>query len=322
MKDFRNKLAVVTGGGTGMGRALAEMLSAEGCHVAICDVSAENMAETKRLCEKGADASARISTHVCDVSKEAQVLAFRDAVVAQHDSRHINLLFNNAGIAGGGSFLKTERSDWERTFGVCWWGVYYCTRAFLPLLVASDEGCIVNTSSINGFWACLGPRTAHTAYSTAKFAVKGFSEALLVDLRLNAPHVKVAVVMPGHVGTSIVVNTNKVLGKPDPLHLGVQDVALVRDQLTRRGVPADKMSDDEIRAVLHKRAMQFIDEAPVSASQAAAIILDGVRRDAWRILVGDDAHAVDRLLRESPDMAYEPSFLQTLKDMGHFQLMS
>jgi len=322
MKEFRNKLAVVTGGGTGMGRALAEMLSAQGCHVAICDVSPENMAETKRLCEKGAAAHVRISTHVCDVSKEEQVVAFRDAVVAQHNSPHINLLFNNAGIAGGGSFLKTERSDWERTFGVCWWGVYYCTRAFLPLLVASDEGTIVNTSSINGFWACLGPRTAHTAYSTAKFAVKGFSEALLVDLRLNAPHVKVAVVMPGHVGTSIVFNTNKVLGKADPLQLGTQDVALVRDQLTRRGIPADKMSDDEIRGVLHKRATDFFDQAPVSASQAAAVILDGVRKDAWRILVGDDAHAVDRLVRESPEMAYEPSFLQSLKDMGHFQMMS
>src|SRR5574341_1404514 len=196
MKTFRSKLAVITGGGTGMGRALAEQLTAEGCHVAICDVSVENMAETKGRCETRASSGVRVSAHLCDVSDERQVVAFRDAVTAQHSTDHINLLFNNAGIGGGGSFLKDDRAEWEKTFGVCWFGVYYCTRAFLPLLVASDDGYIVNTSSVNGFWACLGPATAHTAYSSAKFAVKGFSEALLVDLRLNAPHVKVAVVMP------------------------------------------------------------------------------------------------------------------------------
>jgi NAD(P)-dependent dehydrogenase (short-subunit alcohol dehydrogenase family) len=227
MKNFRGKLAVITGGGTGMGRALAEQLTAEGCHVAICDVSAENMAETKQLCEARAHSGVHISTHVCDVSDERQVVAFRDAMTAQHETNHINLLFNNAGIGGGGSFLKDDRAEWERTFGVCWFGVYYCARAFLPLLVASDDGYIVNTSSVNGFWACLWPGTAHTAYSSAKFAVKGFSEALLIDLRLNAPHVKVAVVMPGHVGTLIVINTNKVLGKPDALHMRSEDVAAV-----------------------------------------------------------------------------------------------
>ena len=321
MRDFQNKLAVITGGGTGMGRALAETLSAEGCNVAICDVSPENMAETKRLCQMGGNGQIKVSTHVCDVSKEEQVIAFRDQVMNQHKTQHINLLFNNAGIGGGGSFLKNDRTEWERTFGVCWWGVYYCTRAFLPLLVASDDGYLINTSSVNGFWACLGPN-AHTAYSSAKFAVKGFSEALLVDLRLNAPHVKVAVVMPGHIGTSIFINTNKVLGKPDALHMSTEDVALVRDQLTRRGIPASTMSDDQIRNAMHQLGEGFRDKAPLTASQAAAIILDGVRNDAWRILVGDDAHAVDRLLRESPETAYEPSFLQTLRGMGHFQGLS
>ena len=107
------------------------------------------------------------------------MLAFRDAVQAQHETDHINLLFNNAGIGGGGSFLIDDRAEWERTFGVCWFGVYYSSRAFMPLLVASTEGYIVNTSSVNGFWATLGPSISHTAYSAAKFAVKGFSEALV-----------------------------------------------------------------------------------------------------------------------------------------------
>jgi len=318
MKDFRDKVAVVTGAGTGMGRAIAEQLTAAGCHVAICDVSVENMEETRGLCRAGAPAGVRVSTHVCDVSDEAQVLAFRDAVLAQHDTDHIHLLFNNAGIGGGGSFLREDRAEWERTFGVCWFGVYYCTRAFLPLLVASDEGCIVNTSSVNGFWACLGPSTAHTAYSAAKFAVKGFSEALMVDLRLNAPHVKLALVMPGHIGTSIMINTNKVLGKPDALHMRSEDVAVLRDTLAKRGIPVAGMSDDDLRSAVHQLSLAFRDNAPVTAAQAATIILDGVRRGDWRILVGDDAHALDRLVRQSAETAYEPSFLETLQAEGHW----
>ena len=91
----------------------------------------------------------------------------------------MHLLFNNAGIGGGGSFLKADRAEWDRTFAIDWGGVYCCARAFVPLLVASDEGHLVNTSSVNGFWAILGHGVPHTAYSSAKFAVKGFSEALL-----------------------------------------------------------------------------------------------------------------------------------------------
>ena len=319
MKDFRGKLAVITGGGTGMGRALTEQLAAEGCHVTICDLFADNMAETKRLGEARAPTGVLVTTHVCDVSDERQVLAFRDAVATQHRTDHVNLLFNNAGIGGGGSFLRDDRAEWERTFGVCWFGVYYCTRAFLPLLVASDDGYIVNTSSVNGFWACLGPGTAHTAYSSAKFAVKGFSEALLVDLRLNAPHVKVAVVMPGHIGTSIVINSNRVLGKPDALHMRSGDVALVREVLTKRGLPGNDMSDDEIRDAMHRLALAFRDAAPVTAAQAATVILDGVRNEALRILVGDDALALDRMVRQAPEAAYEPSFVRALQAEGHLQ---
>jgi len=322
MKNFQGKLAVITGGGTGMGRALAQQVSAEGCHVALCDVSAENMEETRGLCETGAPPEAQISTHLCDVSDESQVLAFRDAVKARHRTDHINLLFNNAGIGGGGSFLNDDRDEWEKTFGVCWFGVYYCARAFLPLLVASDEGYIVNTSSVNGFWACLGPGIAHTAYSSAKFAVKGFTEALRIDLRLHAPHVQVAVVMPGHVGTSIVINTGKVLGKPDALEMSAPDVARVRDQLRRSGLPVSDLSDDQIRAAMHYMAVNFRDNAPLTAAQAATIILDGVRNDAWRILVGEDAHALDRLVREAPEMAYEESFMQALQKQGFLRLFS
>ncbi|MPY94840.1 MAG: SDR family NAD(P)-dependent oxidoreductase [Acidimicrobiia bacterium] len=288
MDRFEGRIAVVTGGGTGMGRELARQLSAEGCHVAICDVSEENMVETRALCLDGAPDGTEITTHVCDVSDEAQVLAFRDEVAEAHETEHVHLLFNNAGIGGGGSFVSGRREDWDRTFAVCWYGVYYCSRAFLPLLVASEEAHLVNTSSVNGFWASLGPGHPHTAYSAAKFAVKGFSEALITDLRLNAPHVKVSVVMPGHIGTSIALNTMTILGRP-------------------------------VDAAVTERAATFRNTAPTTAGRAATVILDGVRADRWRILIGEDAHIVDATARDHPEEAYEPAFLERLHAQGAFQ---
>jgi NAD(P)-dependent dehydrogenase (short-subunit alcohol dehydrogenase family) len=205
MQDFAGKIAVVTGGGTGMGRALVVQLAAAGAHVSMCDVSEPNMAETAVLARAAAPASdIRISTHIADVSDEAAMLVFRDGALAAHDSDHINLLFNNAGLSGGGSLFTDSRESWERCFDVCFHGVRYGTLAFLDALAASDEGHIVNTSSVNGFWASIGNDRPHTAYSAAKFAVKGFTEALIMDLQVNAPHVKASVVMPGHIGTNIV----------------------------------------------------------------------------------------------------------------------
>ena len=320
MKDFGGKLAVITGGGTGMGRELARQLIAEGCDVAMCDVSAENMAETVALCEAEATQGRIVTAHLCDVGDEAQVLGFRDEVKDQHDRDHINLLFNNAGIAGGGSFVNEDRDLWERTFNVCWYGVYYCARAFLPLLIASEEGHIVNTSSVNGFWASLGPMTAHTSYSAAKFAVKGFTEALVNDLRLNAPHVKASVVMPGHIGTSIAINTGKVLGRPAPEDMSTEDIAEMRSMWQGLGVEVDSLSDDAIRAAIAHRQIDFRDNAPMTAAEAATVILDGVRNETWRILVGEDAKVLDRLVREAPESAYEPEFMERLRDEADWEL--
>jgi NAD(P)-dependent dehydrogenase (short-subunit alcohol dehydrogenase family) len=320
MKDFRGKLAVITGAGTGMGRELACQLASEGCNLAICDVIVENMAETKRTCEELAPPDTLISAHECDVSEEAQVVAFRDAMKLQHETEHINLLFNNAGIGGAGSFLNDDRTEWDKTFGVDWFGVYYCTRAFMPLLLASTEGHIINISSVNGFWACLGPVVPHTAYSSAKFAVKGFSEALVTDLRLNAPHVKVSVVMPGHIGTSIAINSYKVHGKPGPAEMTAEDLVKARERMKRRGIPTDGLSDEQLKVAIQQQMEDFRDNAPLTAAQAATIILDGVRNEQWRILVGDDAQVLDRLVRESPEIAYEPSFMDRLQSEAEWQL--
>ncbi len=315
MKHFQGKIAVVTGGGTGMGRELVKQLAAEGCHVALCDVSDENMAVTRAESLAGAPAGTRVSTHRCDVSSEPEILAFRDAVRAEHATDRVHLLFNNAGIGGGGSLFADDRGDWERTFAVDWWGVYYGTRAFLQMLVASDEACIVNTSSVNGFWASLGPGTSHTAYSAAKFAVKGFTEALITDLRIHAPHVKVSLVMPGHIGTSIFFNTATVLGRPSPKEMTAEDLRPLRE---RFGAAAGALSDDQLRAIVQQIGEHFRDNAPTSAAQASTIILDGVRNDVWRILVGADAIALDALVRAAPEQAYEAAFMEQLQKQGFF----
>jgi NAD(P)-dependent dehydrogenase (short-subunit alcohol dehydrogenase family) len=190
---------------------------------------------------------------------------------------------------------------------VCWGGVYNCSRAFVPLLIASDEGYLVNTSSVNGFWATLGPGFPHTAYSTAKFAVKGFTEALIEDFRVNAPHVKVAVVMPGHVGTDIVINSRRIHGEPEPESMSSAYLAEVRADLARRKIPVGSVSDDDLRTMIRVMGEGFRDNAPTSAAAAATIILDGVRAGAWRILVGDDAVALDTATRSDPEAMYHPS---------------
>src|SRR3954453_7377973 len=227
MKDFAGKIAVITGGGTGMGRELARQLVAEGCNVAMCDVSAEAMAETKRLCQvEKLPQGLRITTHVADVSIEDQLLRFRDEIAEQQATDKIHLLFNNAGIGGGGSLFTSTREQWKRTFNICWGGVYLGVRTFMPMLLKADEGHIVNTSSVNGFWASVGPGASHTAYCSAKFAVKGFTEALMNDLRLNAPHIKCSVVMPGHIGTSIMSNSRRIQSASGSERLSDAEIAL------------------------------------------------------------------------------------------------
>jgi NAD(P)-dependent dehydrogenase (short-subunit alcohol dehydrogenase family) len=317
MEEFAGKIAVITGGGSGMGRELARQLAAEGCHVAVCDVSDEALAETRELCVETAPLGTVVSTFVADVADESQLIAFRDHVAAAHATDHIDLLFNNAGIGGGASVIVDDRAEWEAVFNVCWGGVYLGTRTFLPLLLRSESGHVVNTSSVNGFWACLGGG-AHTAYSAAKFAVKGFTEALVVDFRNNAPHLKASVVMPGHIGTSIVFNSGLYFGR-DPKNLRDEQVAEMRERLDGRfGLDLSTVSDEDVRQMMVAMAEGFRDNAPTTAAEAATIILDGVRAGEWRILVGDDAHAIDALVRESPTDAYEPGFLDRLRDQGIF----
>ncbi len=321
MKDFAGKIAVVTGGGTGMGRELVRQLIAEGCHVAMCDVFDAPMQQTIALAKAdGVPQGVRLTAHIADVSDEAALQRFRDEVAAQHDTDHIHLLFNNAGIGGGGSMIDTDRAEWERTFNVCWGGVYYGVRTFLPLLMAADEAHIVNTASVSGFWASLGPNVSHTSYAAAKFAVKGFTEALITDLRLNAPHVKCSVVMPGHIGTAIASNSRKVIAGREDDALSEVDLVRARTRIARSGVDAAAIPDAAIQAMVAEQARRFLEDAPTTAAAAAKIILEGVKAERWRILVGDDAVVMDRMVRETPEEAYEPEFYERMTKAIGWQL--
>jgi NAD(P)-dependent dehydrogenase (short-subunit alcohol dehydrogenase family) len=322
MKDFAGKFAVVTGGGTGMGRELARQLIAEGCSVAMCDVSETNMAETIRLCQAdGVPQGAKITAHYADVATEDDLVRFRDEAAKLHDTEKLHLLFNNAGIGGGGSMVNPdEREEWERTFNVCWGGVYLGCRTFMPMLLAADEAHIVNTASVNGFWASLGPQISHSAYSAAKFAVKGFTEALITDLRNNAPHVKCSVVMPGHIGTDIAGNSRKVTRGDWSDKLGPDELAVARRRISRMGMDASQIPDEAIEAMVVEQARRFREDAPTSAAQAATIILDGVKAERWRILVGDDAQVMDRMVRETPEEAYTPEFYDRMTKAVGWQL--
>jgi len=279
MDSFDGKIAVVTGGGSGIGRELVLQLAAQGCEVATCDLSADQLDETVHLATSAPGAPhVHVSSHVCDVSDQDAMVAFSEAVRTQHQADHVDLVVNNAGLSGGGSLFLDSRSSWDRCFDVCFSGVRYGTLAFLDLLVASEDSHLVNVASVNGLWATLGPDRPHSAYSTAKFAVRGFTEALITDLAVHAPHVGVSVVMPGHVGTSIVANS------------------------MRHG--ADQV-DPEVAPAMHELSDMFKETAPTTAASAARTILDGVLQRRWRILVGDDARAIDEAIRADPESAYD-----------------
>ena len=308
MKELSGKIAVVTGGGTGMGRELVRQLIAEGCHVAFCDIMQDNMTETMQIATAEAPQGIRVLSFKCDVSKEDEMHAFANKVKEEFETDHVNLLFNNAGVGGGGSFVEINREQWEKTFDINWGGVYNGCLAFREMLLASTEGHLVNTSSVNGFWASLGYDSTHTAYAASKFAVKGFTEALINDFRMNAPHVKVTLVMPGHIGTSIHQNSQILMSGNTALEMDDEQVESYRQNLINQGVPADEMDADQIRQVSHQMGEAFKNNARTSAAEGARVIIDGVKNEQWRVLIGEDAITLDKMVRESPEAAYTKEF--------------
>ena len=253
MNRLEGNVAVVTGAAAGMGRSLAVILARNGVRLAICDLDTAGLDETARRCrEHGAE----VLTMRVDVSQRVQMFSFADAVAAQFGVVHY--LFNNAGVGFYGTFDESEQADFERVMNIDFWGVVHGTKAFMPLLEASKDGHIVNTSSILGLF---GLPALH-AYTAAKFAVRGFTESLRQELLIARSSVSVTCVHPGFIRTDIGKNTK-----------------------TAGGVGSDQL------AVLFDRF------ALTSSDSAARQILAAARKGNAKALIGVDAVVVDLAIR-------------------------
>jgi short-subunit dehydrogenase len=193
--QLSGRTAVVTGGASGIGRAVAVSLARRGCNLALVDINEAGLAET---CERVRSAGVRVTCHKIDVADRAAVAALPEQVTARH--ANVSVVVNNAGVALGGTFEQVSETDFEWLFETNFWGVVRMTRAFLPLLRTSDLASIVNLSSVFGLVAPAD----QVAYSASKFAIRGFSEALRHELTNTT--VRVTVVHPGGVRTAIAEN--------------------------------------------------------------------------------------------------------------------
>jgi NADP-dependent 3-hydroxy acid dehydrogenase YdfG len=254
MSSFEGQVAVITGAGSGIGRALAVNLAKKGTKLALSDIDTDGLAETVRQAEAlGAD----VKSDRLNVAEREAVLAYADTVVAHFGK--VNQVYNNAGIAYNGNVVKSEFKDIERIIDVDFWGVVNGTKAFLPHVIASGEGHIVNISSVFGLIALPG----QSAYNAAKFAVRGFTEALRQEMLVGKHPVKVTCVHPGGVKTAVARNAT---------------VADGEDQQT---------------------FAEFFDKrlAHLSPETAAKTIINGVAKGHARVVVGWDAKAFDWLAR-------------------------
>src|SRR3954469_19721045 len=195
MKAFQGRVAAITGAGSGIGRALARELAARGTHLALSDIDDVGLAETVTLCE---GAGVKVTSQRVDVADRDAVYAWADQVVADHGT--VNFIFNNAGVALGATVEAMSYTDFEWLMGINFWGVVHGTKAFLPHLRASGEGHVVNMSSVFGLISV----PAQSAYNASKFAVRGFTDALRMELDAEGSAVSATTVHPGGVKTNII----------------------------------------------------------------------------------------------------------------------
>ena len=262
MKSFTDKVAVITGAGSGIGRALACELAAAGAKLALTDINETGLKETAG--QLGLDQD-RLLTKVFDVSDRQAVYSFADEVIAHFGAAH--LVVNNAGVALGATVEEMSYEDFEWLMGINFWGVVYGTKAFLPHLKTAGEGHIVNVSSVFGL---IGVPT-QSAYNAAKFAVRGFTESLRQELEIEGGNVSCTTVHPGGIKTNIARNA-------------------------RMGASVEKMTG----ADADKARRDFEKMFRTTPQEAASTILKGVRGNRRRVLIGADARAIDSMQRLLP----------------------
>lgn len=264
MKSFKDKVAAITGAGSGIGRSLALELAGKGCHLALADLNSASLEETAELvCEQFPRIA--VTTEVLDVASRDAVEAWADQVVADHGV--VNLVFNNAGVAMGTTLEAVSYEDFEWIMDVNFWGVVYGTKAFLPHLRASGDGHVVNLSSVFGLFS----QPSQGTYNSSKFAVRGFTEALRQELEYSRAPVSATCVHPGGIKTNI-----------------------ARAARFNNSVLA-MYGGDTAKGVTRVERMLL-----TSADRAAREILAAVRKNRRRVLVGPDAKVFDAVVRLLP----------------------
>ena len=278
MRSFSNKVAVITGAGSGMGRYLAILLAKAGANIAICEINETTLTETHTMM---ADYGVSISAHVLDVADKTAVEALPAEVLEQHGQ--VDLVFNNAGVTVDSTFEDMSETDWDWVMNINLQGVINSTRAFLPHLQQRPEAALINTSSIFGMITVPN----QSVYHTAKFAVRGFTECLAKELKDS--NVQIHCVHPGHIGTNIVTNAR--MNKRED---AVNPMQQMMGKLIGIGTTQEEMAD-------------FFRNNGMHPSRASNIILKGVLKNRMRIFVGADAKLMDLSQRLFP-MNYDRVF--------------
>ena len=276
MKTFRDKVAVITGAGSGMGRYLAVLLAKDGADVVVCDVNAETLNETVEMLRQY---NVSVSSHILDVADKEAVEALPEKVIEQHGK--VDLVFNNAGVTTGSHFKDMDEENWDWVMGINLGGVINSTRAFIPHMVDRPEAAIVNTSSIFGMVAVPG----QTVYHATKFAVRGFTESLALEMSESNPNLQVHCVHPGHIGTNIAASAR-------------MDEEEFKKQLDEQKNSPSIFTRKAPKS-LEEMADQFR-EGGMHPSKAANIILNGVKKNKSRIFIGLDAKLLDLSQRLFP----------------------
>ncbi len=260
MKRLKDRVAAITGAGSGIGRALASVLAAEGCNLALSDVDEDGLAETAAALAR---AGVRVTTERVDVSEREAVERWAETVEREHGAAH--MIFNNAGVALMASLRRVDYEDFHWLMNINFWGVVHGTRAFLPILAKQDEGHIINISSVFGIIAA----PLNGTYNATKFAVRGYTEALRIELALDELPINVTCVHPGGIKTNIA-------------------------RASRRRVE-DIVGDEETAIRRFEKSL-----ARTTPDECARTIVGAVKRDAPRVLVGLDAKVIDKVQRLLP----------------------